>query len=85
MVRMVWKLRREGGGAKDEKEGRCAYYSFIFIMSICHQDHSSYRLHHGWNTGSEKHGHSVGVRSFFLYLPEMTTTAGNYELERKRV
>jgi hypothetical protein len=50
MVRMAWKLRREGGGAKDEKEGRWDYYSFIFIMSICHQDHSSYRLHHGWNT-----------------------------------
>jgi hypothetical protein len=32
---------------------------------------------------------NMGIASafvhFFLYLPEMTTTAGNYELERKRV
>jgi len=57
-------------------------FRIILSFSPCHQDHSSDRLQHDWNMGSEKHWHSVGVRSFCI-LPEMITTAGNYELERE--
>jgi hypothetical protein len=69
MVRMAWKLRREGGGVKaeDEDEGLVGLLFFHFFSSICHQDHSSDQLHHDWNMGSEKCWHSVGVR-FVLCL-----------------
>jgi hypothetical protein len=58
------------------------FYSSKFILFICHRDHSSDQLHHDWNMSSGKDWHSVGVCSFFV-LPEMTITAGIYELERE--
>jgi hypothetical protein len=84
MVRMAWKLRREGGGAKDEKGGGIIILSFSSCQSAT-KITAAINCTTAGTRGSEKHGHSVGVRSFFLYLPEMPTTAGNYELERKRV
>jgi len=54
MVRTAWKLRREGGGVKAENEEFVGVGVFVLSFHSLSSCHSSGRLHHDWNTGSEE-------------------------------